>query len=205
MTDRYRMTRFLSSANELSQLPTDTGREIALAGRSNAGKSSALNTLTGQSRLARVSKTPGRTQLINLFTVDESHCLVDLPGYGYAQVPEAIKRHWQNVLARYLETRQALVGLLLMMDIRHPFNPLDRQMLEWTRHRGLDTHVLLTKCDKLSRGPALATLAAVRRELATAFPNASAQLFSSLDRTGLAEAQARLDAWFGFSATPPHA
>lgn len=199
MNERYRSAHFLKSANELHQLPPDEGIEVALAGRSNAGKSSALNTLTGQSRLARVSKTPGRTQLINLFELDATRRLVDLPGYGYAQVPEAVKRHWQAVLARYLEERRALAGLLLVMDVRHPFNPLDRQMLDWTRHRGLSTHVLLTKADKLSRGAATATLAQVRRELAAHWPNAGAQLFSSLSRSGLDEAQARLDAWFGYA------
>ncbi|HMV39771.1 ribosome biogenesis GTP-binding protein YihA/YsxC [Plasticicumulans sp.] len=198
MNERYRSAHFLKSANELHQLPPDEGIEVALAGRSNAGKSSALNTLTGQSRLARVSKTPGRTQLINLFELDAGRRLVDLPGYGYAQVPEAVKRHWQAVLARYLEQRQALAGLLLVMDVRHPFNPLDRQMLDWTCHRGLATHVLLTKSDKLSRGAAASTLAQVRRELAAQYPNAGAQLFSSLDRSGLDAAHARLDAWFGF-------
>lgn len=202
MNEIYRSAQFLTSANELHQLPPDAGIEVALAGRSNAGKSSALNTLTGQSRLARVSKTPGRTQLINLFELDAGRRLVDLPGYGYAQVPEAVKRHWQAVLARYLDERGALAGLLLVMDVRHPFNPLDRQMLDWTRHRGLATHVLLTKADKLSRGAAGSTLTQVRRELAAHYPNAGAQLFSSHDRTGLDAAHAQLDQWFGYGSTP---
>ncbi|TCO82633.1 cell division checkpoint GTPase YihA [Plasticicumulans lactativorans] len=199
MTQRYRHTHFLTSANALHQLPPEAGREVAFAGRSNAGKSSALNTLTAQRALARTSKTPGRTQLINLFEVEPGVRLVDLPGYGYAKVPTAVRLHWQQVLSRYLETRQVLVGLFLLMDIRHPFNPLDRQMLEWAGHRGLATHVLLTKSDKLKRGAAMAALQSVQRTLASELPHASVQLFSSHDRTGVDEAHARLDVWFGYA------
>ncbi len=199
MNERYRVTRFVSSSSELRQLPPDEGFEVAFAGRSNAGKSSALNTLTLQRALARTSKTPGRTQLINLFEVEPGRLLVDLPGYGYAKVPAEVRNHWQKVLSRYLNERQALRGLFLMMDIRHPFNPLDSQMLAWSGHRGVPTHVLLTKADKFKRGAAMNTLLAVRKQLAAEYPHATVQLFSSLDRTGLDEAHAVLDRWLGYS------
>ncbi|MFV8835027.1 ribosome biogenesis GTP-binding protein YihA/YsxC [Aquisalimonas sp.] len=201
MSDRYTQTRFLKSANELSQLPPDTGLEVAFAGRSNAGKSSALNALTGQKRLARISKTPGRTQLINIFPVDEERALIDLPGYGYAKVPAAIKHHWDRVLPQYLDRRQALRGLMLIMDIRHPLKDFDRQMLAWCDHAGLRVHVLLNKADKLKRGAAASALMAVRRELEAEFPETSVQLFSALRATGVEEARDVLDAWF---ATDPH-
>ncbi|HXH01795.1 MAG TPA: ribosome biogenesis GTP-binding protein YihA/YsxC [Candidatus Competibacteraceae bacterium] len=200
MHNRYQHTRFLASAHELRQLPPDHGIEIAFAGRSNAGKSSALNTLTGQRALARISKTPGRTQLINVFHVAEGRHLVDLPGYGYAKVPDAIRLHWHRLLERYFRERHALAGLMLLMDVRHPLTALDRQMLDWCRHRALPCHVLLTKADKLGRGQASATLLTVRKALAQDYPQTSVQLFSSLNRLGLEEAQARLDEWFGFDA-----
>ncbi len=198
----YRSARFLTSANQLDQLPPDEGLEVAFAGRSNAGKSSALNTLTGQKTLARTSKTPGRTQLINCFALTDERRLIDLPGYGYAKVPEAVRRHWQALLAHYLETRQSLAGLLMLMDIRHPFTPLDTQMLDWCAHRRLPTHILLTKADKLKRGPAMNVLQAVRKRLHSDYPVATAQLFSSHDRTGLEEAVAQLDGWLGAGPQP---
>ncbi len=196
---RYQTVRFLSSVNAFAQLPPDVGNEVAFAGRSNAGKSSALNVLTGQRQLARVSKTPGRTQLINFFAVEPDRYLVDLPGYGYAQVPEAIRRHWQRLLEQYLRERAALRGLMLLMDIRHPLTPLDRQLLDWCAVRGLPVQILLTKADKLSRGAALTTLRQVEKTLRTDFPQTSARLFSAVTRLGVAEAHHRLDEWLGFT------
>lgn len=195
---RYRTVRFFNSVNTLPQLPPDTGREVAFAGRSNAGKSSALNVLTGQRGLARVGKTPGRTQLLNFFAVEPDRYLVDLPGYGYAQVPDAIRRHWQALLERYLRERAALRGLLLLMDIRHPLTALDRQLLDCCAARGLPAHILLTKADKLSRGKALTALQQLRRTLRADFPPVSVQLFSALTGHGVDEAHARLDLWLGY-------
>ena len=195
---RYRATRFLISVNSLTQLPPDSGWEIAFAGRSNAGKSSALNVLTGQRQLARISKTPGRTQLLNFFAVEPERYLVDLPGYGYARVPDAIRRHWRVLLEHYLRERRALRGLLLLMDIRHPLTDLDRRMLDGCAHRQLPAHVLLTKADKLSHGPARAALQQVRRQLQADYPQTSAQLFSAATRLGVEEAHARMDEWLGY-------
>lgn len=194
----YRQARFLTSANAPGQLPPDEGVEVAFAGRSNAGKSSALNAIADQKGLARTSKTPGRTQLINLFELDPERRLVDLPGYGYAKVPEAVKRHWQQFLERYLRERQCLAGLILLVDVRHPLKEFDRQMLEWCRAAEMPAHVLLTKADKLKRGPASATLLQVRRTLEREFPGATVQLFSALKRQGLEEVREVLDRWFGF-------
>jgi len=195
---RYRAVSFLISINALAQLPPDTGREVAFAGRSNAGKSSALNVLTGQRQLARVSKTPGRTQLLNFFQVEPERYLVDLPGYGYAQVPDAIRRHWRLLLEHYLRERVALRGLMLLMDIRHPLTPLDRQWLDGCAHRRLPVHALLTKADKLSRGAAQTVLQQTQRALKTGYPQTSAQLFSAPTGLGMDEAHARLDQWLGY-------
>ncbi len=200
-TARWRGVRFLYSVNALAQLPPDTGREVAFAGRSNAGKSSAINLLTGQQRLARVSKTPGRTQLLNFFLVEPDRYLVDLPGYGYARVPDPVRRHWGELLGRYLRGRAALRGLLLLMDIRHPLTEMDRQLLDGCAFRELPAHILLTKADKLSRGAALAALAQLKRGLAADYPGASAQLFSALTGQGINEAHARLDSWLGDQGT----
>ncbi|MCB1921339.1 MAG: YihA family ribosome biogenesis GTP-binding protein [Candidatus Competibacteraceae bacterium] len=195
---RYQTVHFLNSVNEFGQLLPDIGREAAFAGRSNAGKSSALNLLTGQRQLARVSKTPGRTQMINFFEVEPDRYLVDLPGYGYAQVPEAIRRHWGALLERYLRERQALCGLLLLMDIRHPLTDLDQRMLDCCVARELPAHILLTKADKLSRGAAGAALQQVRKALKTDYLHATVQLFSATTRQGVEEAHARLDEWLGY-------
>ncbi len=195
---RYQATSFLISVNTLEQLPPDSGREVAVAGRSNAGKSSALNVLTGQRQLARISKTPGRTQLINFFQVEPDRYLVDLPGYGYAKVPAAIRQHWQYLLECYLRERTALQGLLLLMDIRHPLTDLDRQLLDGCAYRQLPAHVLLTKADKLSRGAALSTLQQVQRTLKADYPQTSSQLFSALNRLGIEDAHTRLDEWLGY-------
>lgn len=201
MNPLYHRVRFLTSAAELSQAPADAGMEVAFAGRSNAGKSSAINVLCQQKSLARTSKTPGRTQLLNFFAVDEQRRLVDLPGYGYAKVAESVKKQWQGTLADYLERRRCLRGLLLMVDIRHPLKPFDRQMLAWGRHIGLPIHMLLTKADKLKKGAAANTLLQVRSELQTQNETATVQLFSALKRQGVDQAHSVLDAWFGVSQT----
>jgi GTP-binding protein len=200
MNPRYRRAFFLTSAAKLSQTPADEGYEVAFAGRSNAGKSSAINTLCDQKALARTSKTPGRTQLLNFFAIDAQRRLVDLPGYGYAKVAEGIKRDWQGALASYLERRVCLKGLMLMMDIRHPLKDYDLQMLRWASHIGRSTHVLLTKADKLNKGPAASTLLHVRSVITGIDPSFSAQTFSSLKRSGIDEAHEKLDEWLGPAA-----
>ena len=198
MNQRYRQAVFLTSAAKLKQSPPDQGFEVAFAGRSNAGKSSAINTICDQKALARTSKTPGRTQLLNFFSLDDERRIVDLPGYGFAKVAENIKKQWQGTLADYLEHRQCLQGIFLMMDCRHPLKDNDRQMLEWAGHIGLPVHILLTKADKLKKGPAKSALLEVRKTIAQISPAFSAQLFSSLKKTGLEEAHARLDDWFEY-------
>lgn len=198
MNKHYRQAVFLTSAAKLSQSPPDQGYEIAFAGRSNAGKSSAINALCDQKALARTSRTPGRTQLLNFFTVDEQRRLVDLPGYGYAQVAESIKRDWQGALADYLENRSCLRGMVLVMDARHPLKDYDQQLLAWANHIGLPVHVLLTKTDKLNRKTSGATLALVEAALAEYSIDFSAQLFSSLKRWGIDQAHDKLDQWFEY-------
>jgi GTP-binding protein len=188
----FRQARFVLSAPELRQLPRDDGAEIAFAGRSNAGKSSALNAICDQAGLARTSKTPGRTQQFVVFALDDSKRLIDLPGYGYAKVPEAMRAHWRKVIDAYLRERQSLRGVVLIIDSRHPLKEFDRQMLAYCHDIGLACHMLLTKADKLSRNQGAATLAAVRRECRAEGWTASAQLFSSLAKTGLDEARAAL-------------
>lgn len=194
----FQRARFLTSAAKPEQAPADTGAEIAFAGRSNAGKSSALNVLVGQRALARTSKTPGRTQLLNFFSMDDGdeQRLVDLPGYGYAKVPEAQRRAWRGMMEGYMTDRQALRGLVLIMDARHPMKPFDEQMLDWCRHQALPVHILLTKADKLSRSQAQQTLQQVRRQLSNDPDNISVQLFSALKRTGVEEARTKLSQWF---------
>ncbi|NCA26953.1 MAG: YihA family ribosome biogenesis GTP-binding protein, partial [Methylophilaceae bacterium] len=177
------------------------GIEVAFAGRSNAGKSSALNTLANHNRLAYVSKQPGRTQLINFFSLGNDRFLVDLPGYGYAKVPVAMREHWQMTLSKYLSQRSTLHGLVLVMDCRHPLTPLDRQMLDWFSPSGRPIHVLLTKSDKLSRNAANQTLQAVKKELQSTWGNCTIQLFSSLKKQGVEEAEKVIGAWLNPSAT----
>lgn len=191
----YRNATFLQSAGKVSQCPVDTGWEVAFAGRSNAGKSSAINSLTGQPKLARTSKTPGRTQLLNFFALSDQQRLVDLPGYGFARVPKAVKEAWTRQLERYLQERRSLRGLILLMDIRHPFQPFDLQMLEWGSTAGMPVHLLLTKADKLKRGPAEAALLQARKRAAAYPEGISAQLFSSLKHTGHKELVSVLNAW----------
>jgi len=185
---------FIKGAYTLQQLPDDTGVEVAFAGRSNVGKSSTLNTLAGVKSLARTSKTPGRTQEINFFDLGNDRRLVDLPGYGYAKVSEAKQRHWAETLGEYLLTRKSLVGLVLLMDIRHPLKEYDRNMVHWCTAAELPVYVILNKSDKLSRGKAGASLLDVKRKL-SAFPIEGIQLFSSLKRTGVDEALQQLCHW----------
>lgn len=191
--------QYTMSVHDLDKLPPEGAIEVAFVGRSNAGKSSAINTLSNRNRLAFVSKTPGRTQLINFFSLGENRFLVDLPGYGFAGVPIAVKRHWEELLSTYVGKRQSLAGLVLIMDARHPLKPLDQQMLGWFAPTAKPVHVLLTKADKLSRNDALQTLAKVKRELAGLGSNASVQLFSSLNKQGVPEAEASIARIF---ATP---
>jgi len=196
---RYRQARFVTSAAKLKQSPPDEGWEIAFAGRSNAGKSSAINALCDQKALARTSRTPGRTQLLNFFELDPHRRLVDLPGYGYARVSENVKRDWQGTLADYLQTRECLRGLVLVMDARHPLKSYDLQMLAWANQIQLPVHVLLTKADKLNRQQSGAALERVEEALREYSRDFSAQLFSATKRWGIAEAHARLDGWFEFA------
>jgi GTP-binding protein len=172
--------------------------EVAFAGRSNAGKSSALNTLAAQKALARISKTPGRTQLLNFFAVDESHRLVDLPGYGYAKVPPKLKEQWVRMMEGYLQKRHSLRGLVLVMDIRHPLTDFDRQMLVWCHEVRMPVHILLTKADKLKFGAAKATLLQVQKTLREEGLEATVQLFSALKRDGVEEAREVLNQWMEF-------
>jgi len=191
----YRRASFLTSAARLDQAPPDEGWEVAFAGRSNAGKSSAINRLCDQKTLARTSKTPGRTQLLNFFALDGERRLVDLPGYGYAKVSVGIKREWQGALAAYLERRQCLKGLILLMDVRHPLKEHDRQLVEWAVHIGLPVHALLTKADKLKYGAAKKTLLETRKALAPHGDRVGVQLFSATRGDGLGEAYGVLDDW----------
>ena len=179
----------------MSNAPADFGCEVAFAGRSNAGKSSAINALTGNTKLARTSRTPGRTQLINFFTVADQIRLVDLPGYGFAKVPLKVKQEWNKQLERYLQLRQSLKGLILLMDIRHPLKDYDRQMIEWAVKSEMPVHILLTKSDKLKRGPAKSALFAVQKELQKHERWISVQLFSSLSHEGMDELQRTLNWW----------
>jgi len=192
----YNQATFVTSAANLAACPPESVAEVAFAGRSNAGKSSAINAITNQTRLARISKTPGRTQLINFFGLAEGRFLVDLPGYGFAKVPLSVKNKWQEELEKYLRRRQVLCGLILLSDIRHPLKDFDRMMIDWAVQSDLPLHLLLTKSDKLKRGAAQNTLLAVRKELKS-FDNVTVQLFSSLKNDGVTEVRAKLDEWLG--------
>ena len=188
---------FLISAAKVDQCPLDSGLEVAFAGRSNAGKSSALNTLT-HANLARTSKTPGRTQLLNFFSLDDERRLVDLPGYGYAKVPIPLKQHWQEHLEAYLSSRNSLSGVVLMMDIRHPLTEFDRLMLDWAQASSMPLHILLTKADKLAFGPQKNALLKVQRDVRQGWGDtASIQLFSAPKRQGVEDAQRVLARWLG--------
>ena len=191
----YQQAKYLTSAVKISQLPRDVGAEVAFMGRSNSGKSSALNTITGIKGLARTSSTPGRTQMINLFGLDDLHTLVDLPGYGYAKVPRPIKERWEAVTHEYLETRQSLCGVVLMMDVRHHSKEADQEIITWSASCGMPLHILLTKADKLKKSGQRQALQSVQVAM-KAFTNVSVQLFSSLERTGVSEVRSVLDQWF---------
>ncbi len=194
----YQSASYLKSALLNKDLPSDLGAEVAFIGRSNAGKSSALNVITGIKGLARTSNTPGRTQMINFFSLDDSARLVDLPGYGYAKVPPTVKKRWEEHVNRYLETRQCLKGLVVIVDVRHPLKELDREVIQWAASSELPVHVLLSKSDKLTRQQANKSLKELTIELTDLLANdrVSLQLFSSLDRSGVDELTEVLNGWF---------
>ncbi|OGS91412.1 MAG: YihA family ribosome biogenesis GTP-binding protein [Gallionellales bacterium GWA2_60_18] len=186
---------FFTTVNHLKDLPLHGGKEVAFVGRSNAGKSSAINTLANHTRLAYTSKTPGRTQHLNYFALGDGNFIVDLPGYGYAKVPPESKQHWESLLGGYLQTREELAGLVVIMDARHPLTELDENMLDWFAPTNRPVHILLTKSDKLSRQQATLTLNRVKSHLAAHFPQCSVQLFSSLKKLGMEEAEAVIAGW----------
>ncbi len=198
----FQKAEFLTTVARLADLPADAACEVAFAGRSNAGKSSAINTLANHTRLAFVSKTPGRTQHLNYFRVADGKYLVDLPGYGYAKAPEEIRAQWEGLLAPYLRYRSPLTGLVVIMDSRHPMTDLDMQMLEWFAPTGKPIHVLLSKADKLTRQEQADVLRDVRAMLDPLSENCSVQLFSSLKRTGIEEAESVLGGWMEMEVVP---
>lgn len=191
----YNQTKFFKSAQKISQLPPESKAEVAFAGRSNSGKSSALNAITQIKGLAKTSKTPGRTQLLNFFQVKDDRFLVDLPGYGYARVSHNVQKEWEKTLTQYIETRQELLGVVLIMDIRHPLKEYDEQMIEWLTSKNIPVHILLSKADKLNRGPGMNVLQQVKSALEPYGDLVSVQLFSALSGNGLDEARQQLDAW----------
>ena len=198
MSNPLNPAQYLLSAHTTRQLPADGGTEVAFAGRSNAGKSSALNALTHRNGLARVSKTPGRTQQLVFFQVQPDRYLVDLPGYGYAKVPQELQAHWQAFIDQYFRTREALRGLVVVMDLRHPLKDYDRQMLGYAVQRGLPAHALLTKADKLGRGQQAQALQAVKKELFSSFGDTvGVQTFSAESKQGVEEARAVVAGWLG--------
>ena len=199
----FQQATFLTTVANLRDLPVDALKEIAFVGRSNAGKSSAINTLAGRTRLAYVSKTPGRTQHLNYFTITDNKYLVDLPGYGFAKAPEAIRSQWEGLLAPYLQKREALAGLVLIMDARRPLTELDQRMIDWMAPTGRPVHVLLSKSDKLSRQEATQTLRQVKAALETMGNNFTVQLFSSLKKTGVEEAELILAGWLDIPLKKP--
>ncbi len=192
----YRHAKFLTSAGTLAQCPEDNALEVAFIGRSNAGKSSAINILTEQPKLARTSKTPGRTQLLNFFEIDEGRYLVDLPGFGYAKVPPKMKQVWEKELTRYLEERQSLQGIILLVDIRHAFKDSDMMIVDWSARAEMPLHVLLTKADKLKHGAAKTALLKGQKQLAPFGEHISLQLFSALKGDGVADLRRQLNRWF---------
>jgi len=192
MSIKFKTAKFVTSAATLSQCPADEGAEIAFCGRSNAGKSSAINALTDQKGLARTSKTPGRTQLINFFTLDDETKLVDLPGYGYAKVPISVKEHWHRHLDEYLRDRKSLRGMVLLMDIRHPLKEFNKMMIEWSMDGGLPLHILLTKADKLKRGGQQNGLLSLRKHLP---PEITVQIFSATKKLGIKVLEKSLTEW----------
>ncbi len=196
MNPVYHQAKFINSSPHLRNTPPDQGLEVAFAGRSNAGKSSAINTLTRQKALARISKTPGRTQMLNFFEISDQQRFVDLPGYGYAKVPIAVKKQWHELMETYLTKRKSLCGIVLVMDVRHPLTEFDWQMVEWCQHTGLALHIILTKADKLTYGASKNTLLQVQKELQEFNFPLTIQLFSALKKTGIDELHKALDAFF---------
>ncbi len=192
----FSQATFFTTVNHLKDLPLHGGKEVAFVGRSNAGKSSAINTLANHTRLAFTSKTPGRTQHLNYFSLGDNRYLVDLPGYGYAKVPPDVQAHWEQLLGQYLQTREELAGLVVIMDARHPLTDRDQGMLDWFMPTNKPVHILLTKSDKLSRQQSTKTLREVREFLTEYFPHCTAQLFSSLKKQGIEEAEAVIAGWF---------
>lgn len=200
----FARAEFVLSAAKTTQLPRDEQPEVAFVGRSNAGKSSALNALCNRRGLARVSKAPGRTQLINLFALPEAGRLVDLPGYGFAAVPEPMRRSWRSLVGGYVAERLNLRGLILLSDVRHPLQPLDSQMLDWAAAAGRPVHILLTKCDKLGRGATQTAVLQARRSLADR-AEVSLQAFSAVDGTGVEAAREQVALWLGLELVPAQA
>lgn len=196
MNPLYHQAKFINSSPDLKSTPPDTGLEIAFAGRSNAGKSSAINTLTRQTGLARTSKTPGRTQALNFFEINEQQRFVDLPGYGYAKVPLPVKKKWHQLMETYLTKRKSLCGMVLVMDVRHPLTEFDWQMIEWCQHTQLPLHIILTKADKLNFGAAKAVMLQIQKELSELPTPLTLQLFSSLKKSGVDEIHAALNRLF---------
>jgi GTP-binding protein len=196
---KFNQAKFIKSVAQADQLPPDIGMEVAFVGRSNSGKSSAINAITNITKLARTSKTPGRTVLINFFQLEADKFLVDLPGYGYAKVPTKVKANWQELIAEYLTQRQGLQGLILTMDLRHPLREFDWQMIEMATQNGLAVHILLNKADKLPRGAANATLMAVKQQLNGYADLVSVQLFSAFTKSGIDEVKAVISRWLSHS------
>jgi GTP-binding protein len=196
MNPIYHQAKFINSSPHIRNAPADQGLEVAFAGRSNAGKSSAINTLTQQNALARISKTPGRTQMLNFFEINAGLRFVDLPGYGYAKVPVDVRKKWHEMMEHYLTHRKSLCGIILVMDVRHPLTEFDWQMVEWCQHTHLPLHILLTKADKLAYGAAKNTLLQVRKALKDVSCPLTIQLFSSLKKTGIDEVHEALDNLF---------
>lgn len=196
MNPIYHQAKFINSSPHIRNAPADQGAEVAFAGRSNAGKSSAINTLTQQNALARISKTPGRTQMLNFFEINAGLRFVDLPGYGYAKVPVDVKKKWHEMMEHYLTHRKSLCGIILVMDVRHPLTEFDWQMVEWCQHTHLPLHILLTKADKLAYGAAKNTLLQVKKELKDVSCPLTIQLFSSLKKAGIDEVHEALDNLF---------
>ena len=192
----YQEAKYLTSAAEFEELPPDEGAEVAFIGRSNAGKSSALNVITGIKGLARTSKTPGRTQMINFLALNERQRLVDLPGYGYAKVPRMVQERWEELVGSYLKKRHSLKGLVVVMDIRHPLKEMDADVIKWAVDYDISLHILLTKSDKLSQSAAKKTINEVETELTLYDNHITLQLFSSYDRTGLDVVKAVLNEWY---------
>lgn len=200
MAAHYQKAYFLLSVADVEQLPPDQGIEVAVVGRSNAGKSSVLNKITQNKGLARVSKTPGRTQMVNIFVIDEKRRIADLPGYGYAKVPLAAKHRWQKTVDAYIADRECLKGLVLVMDIRHPLRDLDVQLLEYCEHRGLPVHILLNKADKLTKNQISLTIKSVATALTQYQNSVTFQTFSALRGIGIKELHLLLDKWYEYKS-----